>query len=483
MLRLGIFSVLTLCLLVLVSHSKAQSDSERIDCYPEAAYSFGQSIEPKCLERNCIWRISSTPDAPWCFFPQDTYGYTMINSTKTAKKERVYLKRLIKYASAFPDPVSDLILEVDYENVRTLRLKIYDALKTRYEVPLELKNIRDDRDFTSDFVFTFQNRLTDSVFTFKITRRSTGTVLFDTSLGAMVFCDQFLQITTILPAGSDVYGFGQNNHPSLSHDLNGKIWGMFARDEPNVAGEELSQYGVQPVYNVLEKDGNAHGVVLVNSNAMEYEFSSYPALILRSIGGIFDFYFFSGPTPEAVVQQYTSLVGYPIMIPYFALGFQLSRWDYQDLNDMKKIVQRNLDAGIPLDIQYADIEYLQDHMDFTISQQRFKDLPNYFRELQSKGMHIVPIIDPALVYNPTYKPYTDGLASDVYIKWPRGLSPDYNETFTDNMIGYCWPSEKVVYPDFLNQRSENFWINQIVDFHKVNISFDAIWIDMNEPVS
>ena len=45
---------------------------------------------------------------------------------------------------------------------------------------------------------------------------------------------------------------------------------MWARDEPNVAGENLNQYGVQPVWNVLEADGNAHGVLLLNSNAMEY---------------------------------------------------------------------------------------------------------------------------------------------------------------------------------------------------------------------
>ena len=126
---------------------------------------------------------------------------------------------------------------------------------------------------------------------------------------------------------------------------------MFARDQPNVAGEETNQYGVQPFYNVLESDGNSHGVVLINSNAMEYAFTPAPALILRSIGGIFDFYFFSGPKPESVIQQYTSLVGHPIMIPYYSLGFQLSRWDYKNLDDMKRIVERNLKAGIPLDVQ------------------------------------------------------------------------------------------------------------------------------------
>ena len=71
-------------------------------------------------------------------------------------------------------------------------------------------------------------------------------------------------------SGSNLYGFGENNHGSVSHDMNNRLWGMWARDEPNVAGENLNQYGVQPVYNVIEADGNAHGVAFVNSNAMEY---------------------------------------------------------------------------------------------------------------------------------------------------------------------------------------------------------------------
>lgn len=33
----------------------------------------------------------------------------------------------------------------------------------------------------------------------------------------------------------------------------------------------------------------------------------YPSLTFRTIGGIFDFYMFLGPTPENVVQQYTEV--------------------------------------------------------------------------------------------------------------------------------------------------------------------------------
>ena len=74
----------------------------------------------------------------------------------------------------------------------------------------------------------------------------------------------------------------------------------------------------------MEGDGNAHGVLLLNSNAMgeprpslsisvhvvlsaDFFLQPSPALTIRTIGGILDLFFFLGPSPAQVVQQYTEV--------------------------------------------------------------------------------------------------------------------------------------------------------------------------------
>jgi hypothetical protein len=241
-------SIATFILAIVVSLINTQStDLTRIECYPEAPYLFGASLAQKCLQRNCIYSESSVPNVPWCYYPQDSYGYTMTSSSKTSNGYLINLKRLTKYQSPFSNPIDNLRMEIIYLTKQIVNFKIVDANNQRYEVPIKLNNIQETPidEISLDYLFTFENRASDGVFTFKIIRKSTGTTLFDTSLGGMVFCDQFLQIVTRLPTASNVYGFGENNHPSLAHDLNYKSWGIFARDQATAWGENTNQYGAQ----------------------------------------------------------------------------------------------------------------------------------------------------------------------------------------------------------------------------------------------
>lgn len=145
-------------------------------------------------------------------------------------------------------------------------------------------------------------------------------------------------------------------------------WPMFARDiGPDSASALSTQnlYGVHPFYMCLESDGKAHGVFILNSNAQEVETGPGPHLVYRTIGGRLDMAFFPGPTPEEVVNQYLQHIGFPFLPAYWALGYQLCRWGYGSLDDMKKVISRNQALGIPLDVPYADIDYMNHYEDFT----------------------------------------------------------------------------------------------------------------------
>ena len=53
----------------------------------------------------------------------------------------------------------------------------------------------------------------------------------DTSIGGVTVADQFLMITYKL-ASAYLYGIGENTHKSFVHDMNYKMWPIFARDQP-----------------------------------------------------------------------------------------------------------------------------------------------------------------------------------------------------------------------------------------------------------
>ena len=44
------------------------------------------------------------------------------------------------------------------------------------------------------------------------------------------------------------------------------------------------------------------------------------------------------------------------------------------------------------DVQYADIDYMENQRDFTIDETNFGDLAEYFKEIQARGMRIIIIL-------------------------------------------------------------------------------------------
>uniref|UniRef100_F1KSW9 Maltase-glucoamylase n=1 Tax=Ascaris suum TaxID=6253 RepID=F1KSW9_ASCSU len=449
----------------------------RIDCLPKP-----NSSQEECESKGCIWDNvydKLNPSIPLCYFPRGT-GYVA-----TKNDERI---TLIKAPSSVSNPFDKDISPIFFSTSTigaTINVRI-DAPK-RYEPTVKIPR-NPSRSTDSFFVETFDN---GDVFSFAVKRKSTGQVVWDTSIGGLLFGDKYIQIATYLPS-TKVYGWGENVHQTLKHNFTEyRTWGMFARDEPPDSSHLVTKnlYGVHPFYIALEPDANAHGVFIWNSNPQEITTGPAPHLVYRTIGGILDIYFFPGPEPEQVVQQYLALIGTPILPAYFALGFQLCRFGYKSLDEVKKTIKRVRDHGIPIDVSYADIDYMDHYKDFTLGD-KWKEFGKYADELHRDGLHIALIFDPAVQADyATFKRAMQMNAS--FIEWerfdqvPRSIQDLYPLVKnTKIMLGIVWPDRHAAFPDFLDPTSMTaaWWANEFKLFHKA-VAFDGIWIDMNEPAN
>ncbi|XP_031669044.1 maltase-glucoamylase, intestinal [Oncorhynchus kisutch] len=211
----------------------------------------------------------------------------------------------------------------------------------------------------------------------------------------------------------------------------------------------------------------------MNSNAMEVTLQPAPAVTYRTIGGVLDFYILLGDTPEQVVHEFLELIGKPVIPPYWSLGFQLSRWDYGSLEEVKRTVERNRAVDLPYDIQYTDIDYMEDKKDFTYDEVNFKGLPQFADYLHEKGQKYILILDPAIAtskrINGPYEAYDRGTQKNAWVTEADGKTP---------LVGEVWPGV-AVFPDYTNPSCKEWWIDEYVRLFK-EIKHDALWIDMNE---
>ncbi|XP_052387400.1 sucrase-isomaltase, intestinal-like isoform X2 [Carassius gibelio] len=448
-------------------------NSVNIDCYPEE-----DEDQAKCEARGCIWELLSSPR---CYYAEN-HGYITSNKVETSSGITVDIDRNTKFPS-------------QRSRSRDIsKLRIFDPYNARYEVPihLDLPAIPE----TDETKREYRVQIHDKPFGIQVIRKETNEIIWDSAMPGFTFSDQFLQISTRLPSDY-VYGFGESEHPTYKHDLNFHKYGLFAKDQP--PGYKLNSYGVHPFYMALEKSTNAHGVLLLNSNAMDVTFQPTPALTYRTIGGILDFYMVMGPTPEEVVQQYTEMIGRPVLPAYWSLGFQLCRYGYANDKEIADLYRDMKAAKIPYDVQYADIEYMERQMDFTLDQVNFKELPALVDEMRAEGMRFIFILDPAIAGNETkgsYPAFDTGIEKDVFIKWPPELSndivwgkvwPDYPNVTVDNSLDWDTQVELfrafAAFPDFFKNGTAEWWGEQIKDFYKNIMKFDGLWIDMNEPAS
>ncbi|XP_030207537.1 lysosomal alpha-glucosidase isoform X2 [Gadus morhua] len=447
------------------------AESWRFDCYPESRAVVTREM---CEARGCCFipvsssstsSSSSSPSGrhgiPWCFYPEGFGSYSLVSVNDTALGEEGRLVRDTK--TYYPGDIMTLHLEIRHETNTRLRVRITDPSNSRFEVPITVPNATTKADSP-----TYSVELSKEPFGLIVKRLSTGTVLLNTTVAPLFYADQFLQFSSSLPSRF-IYGLGEHRSTFL-HNIQWTTLTMWARDVPPV--EMTNLYGAHPFYLAMEEGGDAHGFFLLNSNAMDVALQPAPALTWRTIGGILDFYVFLGPDPSSVVSQYLEVIGSPAMPVYWALGYHLCRWGYDSSNATWDVVKSMRNYGIPQDVQWNDIDYMQRFMDFTYDPSRFSTLPELVKDLHFHGQRYVMILDPGISSTEpagSYSPYDEGLKRGVFI----------NDSDGNTLIGKVWPG-LTAYPDFSSDVTHEWWYDNLKRFHE-KVPFDGLWIDMNEP--
>ena len=119
----------------------------------------------------------------------------------------------------------------------------------------------------------------------------------------------------------------------------------------------------------------------------------------RTIGGIIDMYLFTGKTPEEVIKKYHKIIGQPVLTPFWSLGFQQSKFGIRNDTYLRTIVDKYEENKLPFDVLWADIDYMEDYRDFSISKSRYNNLPKLVDELHGRNKYFVPIIDMGIPLN------------------------------------------------------------------------------------
>ncbi|XP_060588970.1 lysosomal alpha-glucosidase-like, partial [Ruditapes philippinarum] len=402
-------------------------------------------------------------DVPYCFYPRNFPSYLVDERNDTPVGLSIKLKG--KPPTYYPKGVKQLAVDVSFESNQRLHVKIFDPLNKRYEVPLDVPKCKKK---ATEPVYTVTISEPGSPFWLSVTRTSDLTNVFSTKGAApLIFTDQFLQLSSLLPS-SYIYGIGEHRN-NLMLNVNWTRKTLWNLDQ--IPEEDLNLYGSHPFYLVMEENGKSSGFFLLNSNAMDVVLQPYPAITWRTTGGILDFYIFIGQNPADVMKEYTNVIGRTFMPPYWSLGFHICRFGYKSVNDTMKVVNRVRKAGIPQDTQWNDIDYAIGKRDFTTDVERFGDQAAMVDEIHRRGMKYIVIVDPGISSNQTpgtYRPYDLGVHMDIFIKNESG----------QQLVGKVWPGP-TVFPDFSNEKAYTYWATLIKEYTN-KIFVDGLWIDMNE---
>lgn len=190
-----------------------------------------------------------------------------------------------------------------------------------------------------------------------------------------------------------------------------------------------------------------------------------------SESGLIDLFFFLGPGPGQVLQQYSSLTGFTALPQLFSLGYHQCRWNYRDEKDVESVDYHFDFHEMPYDVLWLDIEHTDGKRYMTWDKNHFPTPKEMQDAIASKGRKMVVIIDPHVKRDSQYTLHTEAQRLGYYVKTQD--NKDYD--------GWCWPGSSS-YLDVISPAVREWWAGFFQgDKYEGMTPILYVWNDMNEP--
>jgi len=262
------------------------------------------------------------------------------------------------------------------------------------------------------------------------------------------------------------YGLGER---ASNLQLRGKKFAFWNTDPAIYArGSDPLYYNI-PFYLGVHRH-SLYGVFWDNSSrgSVDVGASKLDEMIFEAESGELRYYLFAGADVKSVLGRYTELTGRIKLPPLWSLGYHQSRFSYESEDVVVKMAKAFREHGIPCDVIYLDIHYMDAFRVFTWDSRRFSRFRQMINVLHQQGFKVVVVVDPSVKVEPQYSAYQSGLDHNVFLKFPDGQSVN----------AATWPGLSC-FPDFTNPAARAWWAEQISGLIRAGV--DGIWNNMGEP--
>ncbi|KAJ4729084.1 Alpha-glucosidase [Melia azedarach] len=267
------------------------------------------------------------------------------------------------------------------------------------------------------------------------------------------------------PAGTSFYGTGE---VSGQLERTGKRIFTWNTDAWGYGPGTTSLYQSHPWVLAVLANGEALGVLADTTRRCEIDLRkestmkfispcSYPVITFGPLA-----------SPTAVLVSLSHAIGTVFMPPKWSLGYHQCRWSYASDKRVLEICRTFRKKGIPCDVIWMDIDYMDGFRCFTFDKERFPDPKSLVKDLHLNGIKAIWMLDPGIKHEDGYFVYDSGSKLDVWIQKADGMP----------FVGEVWPGP-CVFPDYTHSKVRSWWASLVKDFTANGV--DGIWNDMNEP--